>query len=115
MAPHRSYVVRGSAGLFAALLRRAPLSARLLLLSVLLSPAGHFAGPAAAQMPATIPTPPPLTVPTIPDTPQAVTPEPQAEAAAPRIHRDSSGKWVPDAGCHWLDDDPDDLRVRCGN
>jgi hypothetical protein len=115
MAPHRDIGVRGSAGRFATLFARGPLLARLLLLSALLSPAGRLAGPAAAQMPPTIPTPPPLTVPTLPDTPQAATPEPQAEAAAPRIHRDSSGKWVPDAGCHWLDDDPDDLRVQCGN
>ena len=38
---------------------------------------------------------------------------PSPAQAANRIHRDSSGKWVPDNGCHWLNNDPDDLRVRC--
>jgi hypothetical protein len=45
--------------------------------------------------------------------PEAAQAAPSPAQAANGIHRDSSGKWVPDNGCHWLNNDPDDLRVRC--
>jgi hypothetical protein len=68
----------------------------------------------------TVPQPLPKAPERLPDArniPGVRVPEPAQAAPSPaqaaRIHRNSSGEWVPDNGCHWLNNDPDDLRVRC--
>ncbi len=34
-------------------------------------------------------------------------------ALPPHLHRDADGNAVPDAGCHWASEDPDDIEVEC--
>lgn len=41
------------------------------------------------------------------------TPAGAPPARLPHLHLGASGRYVPDAGCHWLTNDPSDLRVRC--
>ena len=48
----------------------------------------------------------------VPDRPTAVAPA-ASPGLPPNVHRAASGQLEPDAGCTWLNSDPNDFRVMC--